>query len=94
MSVSKEEKNMVKEDWKKLFRMIDKIPLVLPEGLKVDGRDVGGWEFTMVTYNLEGKEPYLKAYYETPFGGDYIFNSAYSEELIDYLKEFNLLKET
>lgn len=85
---------MTKTDWSKLFKNIDKIPLILPK-LEIDGLNVEGWVFEITTFGFwEGSEPYLKAYYVNPENrSQIIFKSAYSEELFDYLKEFNLFKD-
>lgn len=81
-----------KIDWIKLFQQINKVPLRLPKGTIVDGIDRSGWTLRIETYAPEGSYSYLKAMYVNPLNDkEYIFNSAYSEELLDYLKEFNLL---
>ena len=82
----------IKEDWVMLFNRIDEIPLVLPE-IKVKGIKIGGWVFELVTYAIDDKEPYFKARYVNPNDRyQYIFNSTYSEELFEYLEEFDLLE--
>lgn len=86
----------IKKMYSSVFERIElqkDFPLVLPN-IKVDGRNVKNWQFTILTYNFNnGKSPYPVFQYTNPLNKrEYIFHSKTIDELLEYLEEFKLIK--